>query len=114
MGMAHINRNAPQQSKKRLQDWFMIKLLVDNISDRATAGELQDDGIDPGDVVGQKKKSALRQIVDSESIDSIKTTRQHPAEERERAFSGGLGSHRLSFTINAGPSAIGNWRWKAV
>jgi hypothetical protein len=37
---------------------------------------LQDDGIDPANVVGQKKKSALRQIVISERSHAVKATRQ--------------------------------------
>ena len=97
-----------------MQHWFAIKFLVDDIANWARASELQDDGINPANVVGQQKKSAIRQIVDSQRSDPIKATYQRPAEEIERAFSGGHGRHRLSFTINVCPSAIGNWRWKAA
>ena len=112
--MAHIDRNAPEHTQKPMQSRFVIVLLVDDVANWARAGELKHDGIDPGDVVGQKKKSALRQIVDSECIDSIKATCQQPAKKIDRAFSAGHGRHRLSFTINVWTSAIGNWRWKAA
>ena len=112
--MAPIDRNAPQQPKKRIQEWFVIKFPLDDVTDWTRGSELKQDGIDPGDVVGQKKKSALRQIVESECIDSIKATRQQTAKKIDRAFSAGHGRHRLSFTINVWTSAIGNWRWKAA
>jgi hypothetical protein len=35
---------------------------------------LQHDGIDPANVIWQKKKTALRQIVGSESSDAVKAT----------------------------------------
>ncbi len=114
MRMPRVDRDALQQLQKWIQDRFAIKFLVDDVTNWARAGELQNDCIHPGDVVRQEQKSALRQIVSSECSDPIKATYQRPAEEIERAFSGGHGSHCLSFTINAWPSAIGNWRWKAA
>ena len=106
--MPYINRNTAHQPQERTQRWFAVEFLVDDITNWARASELQDHGINPTDVVGQEKKAAFRQIVDSERSDPIKTTNQRPAKEIESAFSGGDGTHRLSFTINACPSAIGN------
>ena len=112
--MPRIDRDAFHQPQKRMQERLAIKFLVDDVPNWTRASELQDDGINPANVVGQKEKSAFRQIVDSQRSDPIKATHQRAAEEIERAFSGGHGSHRLSFTINAWPSAIGNWRWKVA
>src|SRR6266702_4114398 len=97
-----------------MQDRLAIKFLVDDIANWPRAGELQNNRIHPSDMVRQEQKSAFRQVVSSHRSGPIKATHQSPAEEIERAFSGGHGRHRLSFTINAWLSAIGNWRWKAA
>lgn len=74
--MARIDWDASNEPQKPMQHRFAIEFLVDDVTNRARAGELQDDGIDPANVVGQKKKSALRQIVSSERSHAVKTTRQ--------------------------------------
>ena len=74
--MARIDRDASNELQKPMQHRFVIEFLVDDVTNRARAGELQDDGIDPANVVGQKKKSALRQIVSSERSHAVKASRK--------------------------------------
>src|SRR5678815_4256121 len=108
MRMSNINWDATDRAQNRVKDRVMIVLLVDDVSNRARASELQDDGVNPSDVVRQKQEPACGHVFQSQRGDPIKATHQQPAEKIERAFSGGHGKHRLSFTINAWPPAIGN------
>jgi hypothetical protein len=74
--MARIDWDASTEPQKPMQHRFVIEFLVDDVTNRALAGELQHDGIDPADVIRQKKKSAFRQIVSSERSHAVKATRQ--------------------------------------
>jgi hypothetical protein len=69
--------------------------LVDDVPNRARASELQDDGVNPRDVVRQKQEPACRNVFQTQHSDPIKATHQEPAEKIKRAFSGGRGRHRL-------------------
>jgi hypothetical protein len=60
-------------------------------------------------MIGHEKKPAARKIFQPDRIDAIKATHEQPAEKIEHAFSAGDGRHRLSFTIGARQTAIGNW-----
>ena len=102
--MADVNRNAADRAQKGAQDRFVIKFLIDDVTNRSRASELQDDGIDPRDVIRQKKKSAFGQVFESERVDPIKETNERPRNKMERALTGGHVRHRLLFTINARPS----------
>ena len=53
MRMAGINRNAAQHAQKRVQDRFVIILLVNDVTDRSGAGELQNEGVYPANMIGQ-------------------------------------------------------------
>jgi len=64
----------------------MIIRLIDDVPDRARAGELQDKGIHPGDVIGHEKKPAARQIFQTERSDAVKATNQQPTKEIEGAL----------------------------
>ena len=65
----------------------MIIRLIDDIADRARTGELQDEGVHPGDMVGHEKKPAARQIFQTERSDAIKGTNEQPTKEMEGALS---------------------------
>src|SRR4029077_5297586 len=107
--MADVDRDAAERTQKWVQNRFVVILLVDDEADWARARELQDESVDPTDVIRHKKKPAARKIFQPDRIDAIKTTHEQPAEEIEHAFSAGHGRHRLSFTIGACQTAIGNW-----
>src|SRR5205807_1860134 len=57
--MLGVDRNAANNSQEAAQERFVIEFLIDNVADGPGTSELQDDGIDPGDVVGQQEESAL-------------------------------------------------------
>src|SRR5438034_3935565 len=97
-----------------MQDRFAIKFLVDDIANRAWTRDLQHDCIHPGNVIGQEKKSAAGQVSQPVRRDTVKAAQQRPRNDMQHALSSGHGSHCLSFTINAWPSAIANWRWKVA
>ena len=65
----------------------MIIRLIDDVPDRTRAGELEEESVHPGDVIGHKKKPATRQIVQTERSDAIKATNQQPTKEIEGALS---------------------------
>src|SRR5206468_1708446 len=102
--MADVNRDAADRAQKGTQDRFVIKFLIDDVTDGAGACELQDDSIDPRDVIRQKKKSAFGQMLEADGLDPIKETNERPRNKMERALTGGHVRHRLLFTINARPS----------
>src|SRR4029453_14229965 len=56
--LAASDGNATEHAQKRVQDRFVIILLIDDVADRAGAAELQNDAIHPADMVRQKKKPA--------------------------------------------------------
>src|SRR6266545_6707778 len=58
MRVPNIDRNATQRAQNRVQNRVVIVLLVDDVPNRARASELQNDGVNPGDVVRQSKKTA--------------------------------------------------------
>ena len=66
----------------------MIIRLIDDVPDGPRAGDLQDKGVHPGDMVGHKKKPATRQIFQTERSDAIKRTNQQPTKEIEAALPG--------------------------
>ena len=57
--------------------------------------ELENESIDPGDVIGQKQEAAFRQIFEAERVDAIKNFDERPARKMERALTGGHVRHRL-------------------
>ena len=93
--MPDIDWDAAYCTQNLVQNRFVIILLVDDVANRTRAGELQNERVHPGDVVGHKKESASRQIFQTERGHPIKATHQWPANEIERAFGGGRGNHRL-------------------
>jgi hypothetical protein len=107
--MSNINWDATDRAQNRVKDRVMIVLLVDDVSNRARASELQDDGINPCDVVRQKQEPACGYVFQAQRGDPIKATHQQPAEKIEHTFSGGHGRHRLSFTIGVRQTAIGKY-----
>ena len=60
MRMTDIDWDAAQRAQNRVQNPFVIILLVDDVTDRTRAGELQDESVHPTDVIWHKKKSAIR------------------------------------------------------
>src|SRR5438270_5929933 len=105
--MAGVNRDAADRAQKRAQCRFVIKFLVNNVTNRAWTGELEDEGIDPGDVIGQKQEATFGQILQAKGADTIEKSDERPAKKMERALTGGHVRHRLLrllFTISARPS----------
>jgi hypothetical protein len=74
-----------------MQHLLVIILLVDDVADWTWAGELQDEGVHPADMIGYEKKAAVRQVFQTVRSDAIKAAHQWPAKEIERAFGSGLG-----------------------
>src|SRR6266540_3425216 len=95
MRMPDIDRYATERTQKRVQNRFVIKLVVDDVTDRTRAGQLQNQGVHPADMIRHKKKPAVRQVFQTERSDPIKATHQRPANEIERALGARHGSHRL-------------------
>src|SRR5438045_3773842 len=105
--MADVNRDAADSAHKRAQHWFTIKFLIDDVTNRSRASELENQGIDPGDVIGQKQEAALRQMFEAEGVDTIENFDERPAKKMERALTGVHVRHRLLrllFTISLQPS----------
>jgi hypothetical protein len=73
----------------------VIKLLVDDVTNGAGASELENESIDPGNVIGQKEEAALRQMLEAEGVDAIEQFDERPTKKMERALSGGHVRHRL-------------------
>src|SRR2546422_8834843 len=109
--MTRVDRDATDEPHKGLQDRLMIKFLVDDITNRSWARDLQNDRIDPGDVIWQKQKSALREMLNAKRSDAVNAAHQRASKEMKRAFAGRYRGHGLRFTISAPRTAIGNCRW---
>ena len=89
MRLALADGDATNRAQNRMQNRFVIIFLVDDVADRARAGELQDEGVHPADMIRHKKKAAGWQVFQTERSDPIKAAHQRPSKEIERAFSGG-------------------------
>src|SRR6202035_2095719 len=85
--IANIDWNTTQRAHNRVQERFVIMFLVDDVPNRARAGELQNESVHPGDVVGHKKEPALWKVFRSERSNPVKATHQQPTKEIERALS---------------------------
>src|SRR5690349_20773016 len=64
--IASIDWDTTERAQDRVKDTVTIMLLVDDVPNRARASELQNDGINPGDVIGQKQEPALREVFQSQ------------------------------------------------
>ena len=95
MRLALADGDATNRPEDRMQDPLVIIFLVDDVADRTWAGELQDEGVHPGDMIGHQKKSAGRQVFQAQRSNPIKAAHQRPSKEIERVFGSGLGRHRL-------------------
>jgi hypothetical protein len=95
MRLTLANRDAPNRAQDRMQNRLVIIFLVDDVADRPGAGELQDEGVHPADMIRHEKKAAGRQVLQTERSDAIKAAHQWPAQEMERTFGRGLGPHGL-------------------
>src|SRR5207302_10859721 len=69
--LANVDRNAADDTQKPMQRRLIIKLLVNDVANRPRTSGLQHDGVHPGDVVGQKEKSASGQRIEAECGDSV-------------------------------------------
>src|ERR1019366_3232131 len=107
-GVTQIKWNAAHRSKNRIEDTMLINRRVDDIANRPRTGHLQENGVDPGDVIWQQKKALGRKMFAPNRRDAIKTASQADAQEVECAFTERHRSHRLWFTIGPLPTAIGN------
>src|SRR5690348_14685297 len=61
--VAGIDWNAADGPEYRLEQWLVIKFLIDDITNPPRTGQLKDDGIDPGNVIRQKQTAAWRQVM---------------------------------------------------
>src|SRR5438309_8872736 len=93
--MTRVARDAADESHKGLQDRLAIKFLVDDVADRSWARDLQNDRIDPGDVIWQKQKSALREMLNAKRSDAVNAAHQRASKEMKRAFAGRYRGHGL-------------------
>src|SRR4030095_14708764 len=76
MRTAATDRDAAERPQNRMQNGFVIVLLVNDVANRAGAGELQNKSIHPADVIRHKEKPAWRQIFQTDRSDAIKGTDQ--------------------------------------
>src|SRR4051794_9927118 len=60
MRLTLANRDASNRAQDRMQNRLVIIFLVDDVADRPGTGELQDEGVNPTDVIRYKKKAASR------------------------------------------------------
>ena len=93
--MADIDRDAAGCAQKWVQNRLVIILLIDDVAYRSRAGELQNDSVHPADVIGQKKKPAVRQVFQTERVDPVKATHQWATNGIEGAFGARRRRHRL-------------------
>src|SRR5205814_10030165 len=89
---------------ERAEHRLVIKFLIDDVTNGSRTGELQDERVNPGDMIWQKEKAAFRQMLEAEGADTIKNFDERPAKKMERALTGGHVRHRLLFTISLRPS----------
>src|ERR1700693_319218 len=110
--MACVYRNTANCAEERTQRRFAVKFLINDVTNRPGRGELKDERVHPRDVIRQKEKAALGQIVETERADAIKKTDERSAKKIERALTHGHVRHRFLFTISLRPficqSAISN------
>ena len=76
MRLALADRDATNRAQNRMQNWFVIIFLVDDVADRPGTGELQDEGVHPADMIGHEKKPASRQVFQTQRSDAIKRAHQ--------------------------------------
>src|SRR5207302_2269156 len=98
--MPDVNRNAADGAHEWAEHRFVIKFLIDDVTNRPRACQLENKRVDPSDVIGQKQKTALGQIFETERADAIKKFDERPAKKMERALTGGNVRHRFLFTIS--------------
>src|SRR5438270_13972540 len=93
--MADVDRDAAERTQNRMQNRFVVILLVDYVTNRTRADELQHERVHPTDVIGYKEKTALRQVLQADRSDPIKATYQQSTKKREGAFGAGSRRHHL-------------------
>src|SRR4030095_8844084 len=110
MRLALADGDATNRAQDRMQDPLVIIFLVDDVADWTWAGELQNKGIHPTDVIGHEKKAAGRQVFQTQRSDSIKAAHQWPPKEIKRAFgSGHFASHRSCHSERSEESLTPFW-----
>ena len=91
--MAGVNRNAADRAQKRAEHRFVIKFLIDDVTNWPRTSELEDESVDPGDMIRQQEASTWRQIFDSERPHSVKTPYQRSPYKMKCALNSGYRSH---------------------
>src|SRR5206468_485245 len=74
--LATTDWDTTERLQDRIQNGFVIILLVDDVADRARTGELQDESVHPTDMIGDEKKAASRQVFQTQRSDAIKRVHQ--------------------------------------
>ena len=74
--MADADRDTTKGTQDRVQNRFVIILLVDDVTDRTRARELQNESVHPADMIGYEKKAAAWQILHADRSDAIKAAHQ--------------------------------------
>jgi hypothetical protein len=85
-----VDRNGTDHPQWPLQDWFSVKFIVNNKSNRSGTGELEDDGIDPGDVIGHEQESARRKIFQPDRLYAVNQASEATAKRIESALRSGI------------------------
>jgi hypothetical protein len=80
MRLALTDGDATNCAQNRMQHALVIIFLVDHVADRTRAGELQNERVDPTDVIRNEKKTAGRQVFQTQWSYAIKAAHQRPAE----------------------------------
>ena len=97
--MPRRNRQGIHNPKKRVEIAQIENSLINDEPDRPWTSQLQDDGIDPREMIRQQQKTALRQPSHTMRADAIHATGQNLANEAQEAtgewsFGDGLGHGR--------------------
>ena len=75
--MPRINRNTFKDSKKRMKNFISTDGSVDDVTDRARQDDLEQDRVDPTNVIGKKEKSSGGHMFKTECSYPINATGQY-------------------------------------
>jgi hypothetical protein len=93
--LARADRNAADRLEERMQKAVSINCFVENETDRPPEGELEHDGVDPGNVIRQEEDAAFRHLFAPNSSDAIKNSPDCSAERAQRPFQASWFRHCL-------------------
>jgi hypothetical protein len=94
-GVAGIDWNAAHSSQQRTQQWLVIKFLVDDVTDGAGTSQLENNGVDPADVIGKEQTAAGRQVIRAVRRYAVEAAGNRGAKKVKQSLGNRCGGHRL-------------------